>query len=107
MEFENGNKQMRVFMPSNILLPKAEKISKWAVIACDQFTSQPEYWNRVRNYVGEEVSSLNLILPEVELNRDYSTVVRLINANMESYITNEIFTEYSNAYVIERKNELW
>lgn len=103
MEFENGNKQMRVFMPSNILLPKAEKISKWAVIACDQFTSQPEYWNRVRNYVGEEVSSLNLILPEVELNRDYSTAVRLINANMESYITNEIFTEYSNAYVyVER-----
>ena len=53
----------------DILLPK-DKIdySKWSVIACDQFTSQPEYWEQLKSIVKEEKSSLNLIFPEVYLN---------------------------------------
>ena len=35
------------FYPSDILLPKNVDMSKWAVVACDQFTSEPEYWERV------------------------------------------------------------
>ena len=50
---------MKTFAPANILLPKNVAFEKWAVIACDQFTSQPEYWQRVRENVGEEVSTLN------------------------------------------------
>ena len=58
---------------ADILLPK-ESIDpgKWAVIACDQFTSEPEYWQAVEELVGDSPSTLNLILPEVYLEKEES-----------------------------------
>ena len=54
-----------------ILLPKKNiNPTKWAVIACDQFTSQPEYWEDVANLVGDCPSTLHMILPEVWLHAD-------------------------------------
>ena len=55
---------MNAFLPADILFPQVEDISKWAVIACDQFTSDPAYWERVRKNEGSP-STINLILPEV------------------------------------------
>ena len=52
------------FRPADILLPKDCEYSKWSVVACDQYTSQPEYWQRVEEYVGRSPSTLRLILPE-------------------------------------------
>ena len=43
-------------------------MTKWAVVACDQFTSQPEYWQAVEKTVGDAPSTLRLILPEAKLN---------------------------------------
>ena len=55
--------------PANILLPKAgTDMHKWAVVACDQFTSQPEYWEEVDRIAGDAPSTLRLILPESKLN---------------------------------------
>ena len=54
-------------MPADILLPQVEDMSKWAVIACDQFSSNPAYWERVRLTAGDSPSTINLILPEAEL----------------------------------------
>ena len=51
---------MKIFVPSDILIPKVKNFQKWSVIACDQFTSQPEYWEEVACYVGDDPSSLNL-----------------------------------------------
>ena len=46
------------FYPSDILLPKKDvDMSKWAVVACDQFTSEPEYWERVEKTVGDALCS--------------------------------------------------
>ena len=59
------------FLPANILLPKSD-FQKWAVVACDQYTSEPEYWKEVEKTVGNEPSALNLILPEVYLSADNS-----------------------------------
>ena len=53
------------FKGADILLPKDTDMNKWAVVACDQYTSEPEYWNRVEKYVGDNTSAYNLILPEV------------------------------------------
>ena len=51
-----------------ILLPREGiDLTKWAVIACDQFTSEPEYWSKVEEIVGGAPSTLNLVLPEVYL----------------------------------------
>ena len=52
------------FYPADILLPKEADMEKWAVVACDQFTSQPEYWEAVEKTVGDAPSTLRLILPE-------------------------------------------
>ena len=60
--------QIGVKIPE-ILLPIPEiNLQKWAVVACDQFTSQPEYWNEVSDFVGDAPSTLHMILPEVWLN---------------------------------------
>ena len=55
------------FLPADILIPKNAEMEKWAVIACDQFTSQPAYWERVRKTAGDAPSTIHLILPEAEL----------------------------------------
>ncbi len=59
---------MSVFLPTDILLPKGKNLEKWSVIACDQFTSQPEYWKVLREHIGNAPSTVHLILPEAELN---------------------------------------
>ena len=60
---------MTAFSTADILLPKltAEGMTKWSVVACDQYTSEPEYWQRVEETVGAAPSALRLILPEVWL----------------------------------------
>ena len=55
------------FYPADILLPKEQDMTKWAVVACDQFTSEPEYWQAVEEKVGDAPSTLRLILPEANL----------------------------------------
>lgn len=94
---------MSTFMPADILLPQVDSMERWSVVACDQFTSQPKYWEKVREYVGDVSSTLNIILPEVELSGDYSNRIEEINHTMWQYLQNRIFEEYSNAYIyVER-----
>ena len=58
------------FKRANILLPKKCDMEKWAVIACDQYTSNPDYWNDVKKIVGDSPSTLKLTIPEIYLNDD-------------------------------------
>lgn len=70
-----------------ILLPRADvDLSKWAVIACDQYTSQPDYWQQVARHVGDSPSTLNMILPEVYLEQDTDERVKRINQSMQRYL---------------------
>ena len=57
------------FYPADIMLPANADMSRWSVVACDQFTSQPEYWEEVERIAGDEPSTLRLILPEAGLNK--------------------------------------
>ncbi|MBQ0108294.1 MAG: DUF1015 domain-containing protein, partial [Phascolarctobacterium sp.] len=76
---------------------------KWSVIACDQFTSDADYWRQVEQKVGVEPSTLRLILPEIYLNGDYSGRIVDINATMQKYLQDGIFQEYADSYVyVER-----
>ena len=95
---------MNVFKKTNILFPKDVDLEKWAVIACDQFTSDPAYWSRVRQNAGQAPSTINLILPEADLgNVDEQQAVRSINATMDSYYAQGVFEEYHDAYIyVER-----
>lgn len=90
-----------IFKPADILLPENCEMEKWAVIACDQFTSQPEYWKRVREFVGEEPSTLHLIYPEAELADFSKEKITKINEKMRQY--ESFLKEYREAYIyVER-----
>ena len=72
------------FFPADILLPKDADMTKWSVVACDQFTSQPEYWQAVEETVGDAPSTLRLILPEAKLNGPgVDGDIAAINASMK------------------------
>ena len=80
------------FYPADILLPKDADMEKWAVVACDQFTSEPEYWRRVERNVGDAPSTLRLILPEAELKApDVERHIEKINATMDDYLKRDLF----------------
>ena len=93
---------MCTFKSANILMPQVENMEKWSVIACDQYTSQPEYWKKVRDYIGEDFSTLNLILPEAEMEGNGGAIEK-INEKMKQYIDSGVFKEYENVYIyVER-----
>ena len=98
---------MNAFLPADILLPKTNEMEKWAVIACDQFTSDQAYWDRVRKNAEGAVSTINLILPEAELGTEMEAEhTAVINKTMADYMKNDVFTTYPNSYVyVERTLE--
>ncbi|MEE1238836.1 MAG: DUF1015 family protein, partial [Acutalibacteraceae bacterium] len=87
-----------LFLPANILLPKGG-FEKWAVIACDQYTSEPGYWKNTEEFVGDAPSALNIVFPEVYLSRDNSAKIAEINANMKKYLDGGIFNTYEDTFV--------
>ena len=95
------------FKRGNILLPKNTDMTKWSVVACDQYTSEPEYWNSVREIVGINPSTLNLTLPEIYLEEsDVEERIKKINQNMEELVNMKFFNEYSDSMIyLERTQE--
>ena len=88
------------FKRGNILLPKSTDMTKWSVVACDQYTSEPEYWEDVKSIVGENPSTLNLTLPEIYLEEsDVLDRISKINKNMEELINNDFFKEYKDSMI--------
>ena len=83
-KYENS---VGVLIPE-ILLPKeGTDMTKWAVVACDQFTSQPDYWQETESIVGDAPSTLRLMLPEMYLEKpDEAERIEKINATMKSYL---------------------
>ena len=98
---------MNAFLPADILMPKTDSMEKWAVIACDQFTSDQAYWDRVRKNAEGAVSTINLILPEAELGTEKEAEhTAVINATMKRYMDEDVFTTYPNSFVyVERQLE--
>lgn len=92
------------FNPADVLLPQDCEYSKWAVVACDQYTSQPEYWSRVERYVGAAPSALRLILPESCLDGpNVETDIMEINNTMTRYLREGRFKELPDALIyVER-----
>lgn len=95
---------------SSVLIPASDiDLEKWSVIACDQYTSEPSYWEKVKEFVGHAPSTLHLIFPEVYLERESSGEkqkrIESINNAMCRYIENKYFREIKNSIIyVERKN---
>jgi hypothetical protein len=95
--------QIGVQIPTTYLPVKEIDPAKWAVIACDQFTSEPEYWEDVARLVGDAPSTLHLILPEVYLGTpEEQQRVQTINARMRQYLTDGLLAPYERIIYVER-----
>ncbi len=94
---------MKTFKTADILLPANADYSKWSVVACDQYTSEPEYWKMVEDYVADAPSTLNIIFPEVYLEEGEGRIER-INSKMNEYINSDIFKEYKNTLIYVERN---
>ena len=92
--------------PTDILLPKTgTDLQKWAVVACDQFTSQPDYWHEVERVVGDAPSTLHLMQPEVFLEQGDRTAK--VNATMQQYVDDGTLqvAVHNGFVVVERQTE--
>ncbi len=97
----------RCFMPAEILLPNDNvAMDKWAVIACDQFTSQDEYWSKVEKIVADAPSSLNIVFPEIYLGKDDERIEK-IQMTMRKYLEDSTLqVKILSGYVlVERVSE--
>ncbi len=87
-----------------VYLPKSgTDLNKWAVIACDQFTSEPEYWHDVEKIVGDAPSTLNLTFPEVHLEKPGEAGrIKSIQATMRKYMDEGILQPRDGLIYVER-----
>ena len=93
------------FYPADILLPKDCDMTKWAVVACDQFTSEPDYWQAVERQVGNAPSALRLILPEAKLKDPrVEDSIAGINRTMQAYLDEGLFRTWKDTLIyVERQ----
>lgn len=89
-----------------ILLPAECNMTAWAVNACDQFTSDEEYWRDLKNFVGDNPSTLKLVFPEIYLKDDPDKRIADINAAMRSYLGGGVFKKVDGGFIlVERKTQ--
>ena len=94
---------MRYFRSADLLIPKNCDLQKWAVIACDQYTSQPEYWNNAKRLIESAPSTLQMFFPEADLESIQPEDYAYFCQTMERYLENDFFQEFSNSYIyVER-----
>lgn len=86
----------------HILLPKkGTNMTAWAVIACDQFTSQIEYWNKVEFLVGRKPSTLRMMFPEAYLGKvDEDSFIEKTNQNIKKYLTNGTLHDEGECFIL-------
>jgi len=101
---ETNWKELGIRLP-RILLPKeGTEMEKWAVVACDQYTSEPEYWEEVERIVGEAPSTLSLILPEVYLGAEnVSERIDSIHGRMDQMLRDGFFRQLPEGTVLVRR----
>jgi len=94
-----------VFQPADILVPHTADMADWSVIACDQFTAERAYWDRVTERVRGKLSTLHMVLPEAYLaDRPVQDVALEKNEIMEHYLAGGIFDVLRDSFVyVERR----
>lgn len=97
--------KQKLFLPADILLPKnGTDMTRYSVVACDQYTSEPQVWQKTEQIVGDARSTLRMVFPEVYLNDgDFDGRIARINAAMQNALDEDAFTLYQDSYFyIER-----
>jgi hypothetical protein len=95
--------QIGIQIPQILLSKTGIDHQKWAVIACDQFTSEPEYWQEVEKLVGSAPSTFHLTLPEVFLGKPEEALrTKTTQENMRKYLEENLFTPHDGMILVER-----
>ncbi len=91
------------FSKGTLLIPKVKNMTHWSVIACDQFTSQPEYWRTVEEEVKTDPSTMNMIIPEAFLSQeDLDQRMGALNRAMRTYMRRHMLEEVQDYIYVER-----
>ena len=93
---------MSIIIIPQIYLPAVDDLGAWATIACDQYTSDGAYWQKLESFVGDKPSTLNLIFPEIYLGDNDSQRIARINENMRTYLASGVFRPYTGLVLVER-----
>ena len=105
-----GGDLIMCFKFGEILLPKEVSVKDWAVVACDQYTSNVKYWEEVKNSISGP-STLNLIFPECYLSADNSARIEKIIEKQREYVDGDLFTEVEGTVLVHRTtnfgNDRW
>ena len=95
-----GNLPQNLFGPADICLPRVADMTRWSVVACDQYTSEPAYWNEVERTVGDAPSTLRLVLPELYLEQpEVENRISAIGAAMRRYVDDGILEVHPNCCI--------
>lgn len=101
----NLSEKIGVKIPQVLLPNRFIDLTRWAVIACDQFTSEPGYWEQVDAFVGDAHSTLRMILPEVWLHSpDVQERIQATQEAMRQYLQEGIFDAYDGFVLVEREH---
>lgn len=93
----------RAFMKTDVLLPENGNFERWAVIACDQFTSDRAYWDRVAENASDGPSAYYVVYPEIDLENNPQERIKKINGAMTDYVNGAVFQQYPDAFIyVER-----
>ena len=90
---------------ADIMIPRKDvDLNKWAVVACDQFTSEKDYWHDVESYVADSPSTLKLIFPECYLDDgDDDKRIEDINRTMKQYVDADLFSTYGSCFFLVKR----
>ena len=87
-------------LADKILLPETDDMSAWACIACDQFTSEHDYWNELKSQVKGKKTTLDLTLPEIYLEDNASERIKNINANIKNYLNDGVLKALEKGFIL-------
>lgn len=94
------------FGPADILLPRNADLYKWCVVACDQYTSEPDYWEKAASIAGDAPSTLNLVFPEIYLEQPgFEQRIASIHSKMNRYLDSGIFVRHPQALILTRRTQ--
>lgn len=99
-ELQNKFLNLGVLIPEILLPKKGIDLKKWSVVACDQYTSQEDYWDNVEKFVGQNYSTLKITLPEIYLeNNDVTKRIKNINSEMQKYLKEKILVSQKPGFI--------
>lgn len=100
MSYDIGVVIPEVLLPSNHV-----ELTNWSVVACDQYTSQPNYWRQVNDLVSTVPSTYHITLPEIYLeHNDFEDRIKSINQNMKKYIEDNTLTSVGQCFIYVKRH---